>query len=53
MFDEWGQEPPMAPFVAAYFGFKPKSTVVNAVEIFELFPTGNINLTEIRSALPG
>jgi hypothetical protein len=44
MFDEWGQEPPIAPFVAAYFGFKPKQTVVNAHEIFEMFPSGEIRL---------
>jgi hypothetical protein len=35
---EWEQEPPIAPFVTAYFGFKPKMTHVNAVEMMSLFP---------------
>jgi hypothetical protein len=47
LYSEWEQEPPIAPFIAAYFGFKPKMTHVNAVEMLSMFPTGNISLAEM------
>ena len=51
LYAEWAQEPPIAPFVAAYFGFKPKQEHVNAVELLSLFPTGNISIEGLAPAM--
>ena len=47
LYVEWGDEPPVSIFVAAYFGYKKPSrqqTAVNAFQMIMDFPSGVIGL---------
>jgi hypothetical protein len=44
MYAEWKDEPPMAPWVTGFLGFKPPHKAVNPEQIFALFPSGVISL---------
>jgi hypothetical protein len=54
LYEEWKEEPPIAPWVLGYLGFKPpgRSQAVNAAEIFNLFPTGVISIEGLAPAMP-
>jgi hypothetical protein len=55
LYRSWGKEPPIAPFVAAYFGYEAPEAPdkpVNAIELFEMFPTGNISIEAAAPIMP-
>jgi hypothetical protein len=48
LYVEWGDEPPVSIFVAAYFGYKKPSrrqAEVNALQMLMDFPSGVIGLS--------